>query len=209
MKSKIVLAAAFALLLALPSFAENAPPCVRGTLASYIAQAGCMFGSALYDGFTYAAPATTDITADQIIVTPVLKKKKSDPNFVGFNFAAPWTAAAGHSQQSVIGYNVVPFPPDTPAPVGTLTLDLGQSQVSGMVGSVIVREIVSDAGTSAALKVYAKCEEVCSIKQQEQVTFSPMDVLQVIVKVSLSGGSNGASLKGFATNVKLCPQCAF
>ena len=38
MKTKIILAAAFALLVSTPTFAQEiAPPCVEGTLAKYIA----------------------------------------------------------------------------------------------------------------------------------------------------------------------------
>ncbi len=209
MKSKIVLAAAFALLLALPVFAQSAPPCVRGTLASYIklGAGGCMFGSALYDNFSYATPTAGGVTAKRIIVTPVTVPS-SAVQFPGLNFSAPWSVAAGGTEQSVIGYRVVPFPPARPAPTALLTLDLGQSRVLGTIGSVTVQETASAGTLSASLEVYDKCVEVCSVKQQDQITLAPISTLQVSVNVSLLGGTNGASLKNFAADVNLCPECA-
>jgi hypothetical protein len=143
MKTKIALAAVIALLVSSSTFAqESASDCVRGTLASYIALGaeGCMFDGALYRNFSYAVPVSSTITPAEIIVTPAVLPMATAP-FQGLNFAAPWSAAAGESQVSVIGYNVVPFPPQAePAALAAdLTLDLGTATVSGIIGSVTVR----------------------------------------------------------------------
>src|ERR1035441_8988393 len=178
MKTKIILAAAIALLVSRSTFAqENAPLCVKGTLASYIAlgAGGCMFNSALYRNFTYAAPVTNPITPAQILVTPAVLPMASAP-FQGLNFsalastAALWSAPAGQTRVSIIGYNVVPFPPQgEPATLAAdLTLDLGTAKINGIIGSVTVtQQSTSSSGASTAhLEVYETCNEVCSIKQE-------------------------------------------
>jgi hypothetical protein len=170
-----------------------------------------MFGSALYDNFTYSIPSVVGgITPEQIIVTPIVTPLTTEQYFPGLNFSAKWSVAAGRSERSAIGYRVVPFPPataSTPSSNALLVLDLGQSQVSGIIGSVTVQETVNAGALSARLKVYDKCVEVCSIKQMDTVTLASITTLQVNVLVSLSGGTNGASLNSFATDVNLCPEC--
>lgn len=209
MKSKTILAAAFALLISAPTFAqESAPACVKGTLASYIAlgAGGCMFNSALYRNFTYAAPTPTTISPTEIIVIPAVLPMATAP-FQGLNFSAPWSAAAGKSQVSIIGYNVVPFPPQgEPAPLAAdLTLDLGTVKILGIIGSVTVTQqstaspAVSTAST-ANLEVYESCEEVCSIRQSDSVTVSPLATLQTTLTITLTGGIDGVSLNNFAAN---------
>jgi hypothetical protein len=215
MKTKIILAAAIALLVSRSTFAqENAPLCVKGTLASYIAlgAGGCMFNSALYRNFTYAAPVTNPITPAQILVTPAVLPMASAP-FQGLNFsalpssAALWYAPAGQTRVSIIGYNVVPFPPQgEPAPLAAdLTLDLGTAQINGIIGSVTVTQQstasppVSTVGTFN-LEVYEICNEVCSIKQTDSVVVSPLTTLQTTLTVTLNGGSGGVSLNNFAAN---------
>lgn len=208
MKAKILLAAAFTLLLALPPSATAAPNCVQGTLASYIAlgAGGCIFDSALYNNFTYSPTSTTGISPANIIVTPILLPTPT--LFPGLNFTAPWKVAAGQSEQSVIGYKVVPFPPGaSPLPtVGVLTLDLGKSQVLGIIGSVTVQERTTMTSTTGTLEVYDTCEEVCRIKLSDSVTIAPVQTLQTTITVSLSGGNGGASLSSFASSYAFGPQ---
>lgn len=209
MKSRIILAAACALLYAFPATAQVAstPPCVQGTLASYIAlgSGGCMFESVLYRDFTYIAASTID-APDQILVTPAVLPLAND--FQGLNFSALtptiWSVAAGVSKQSVIGFNAVPFPPEaSPAPsAAALVLDLGVSHVSGIIGSVNVQEVAN----AATLDVYDRCADACMIKQSESVTISPIQILQSTITISLSGGTNGASLSSFATDYIVGPQ---
>jgi hypothetical protein len=205
MKFKTLLTAAFALLCALPSVAQVTSPCVKGTLASYIAlgSRGCMFGSVLYRSFTYATPVLDPITAAQIIVTPATLPT-STAQFQGLNFSAPWSVAAGASEVATIGYSAVPYPPaGTPTTEGgVLTLDLGPSTVSGMIGSVSVQEKTN----VATLDVYETCADACSIKQKDSVTVTPIQVLQTTLTVSLSGGNGGASLSSFATDYIVGPQ---
>jgi len=205
MKSKFVLAAVFVLSLSVPSFAQVAPPCVKGTLASYIAlgSGGCLFQSALYDNFTYAVAVSNAPTPDEIIVTPV-PAPTSAAYFVGLNFSANWEVGPGGSQQSIISYRVVPYPPAGPANSGLLTLDLGPSSVGGIIGSVTISENTNVGD----LLVYDKCTEVCSIKTTDQLTFTPIQTVQVSDDISLSGGTGGASFSLFANDTNICPQCA-
>ena len=208
MKSKIVLAAAFTLLFAQPTLANAAPSCVRGTLASYIAlgAGGCMFDNALYDNFTYAPTSTVGISPANIIVTPILLPTPT--LFPGLNFTAPWSVAAGQSEQSVIGYRVVPYPPaGSPQPTSALlTLDLGQSQVLNIIGSVTVQERTTMTSATGTLEVYDTCQEVCRIKQSDSVSITPIQTLQTTITVSLSGGNGGASLSSFASDYAIGPQ---
>ena len=208
MKTKILLAAAFLLLLALPPIANAAPNCVTGTLASYIAlgSGGCIFDSALYRNFTYGPSSTTGITPAEIIVTPILLPTST--LFPGLNFSAPWKVAAGQSEQSVIGYNVVPYPPEaSPVPLaGVLTLDLGQAQVSGIIGSVTVQERTTTASATGTLEVYEICADACTIKQRDSIAITPLQTLQTTLTVSLSGGNGGASLSSFASDYAFGPQ---
>jgi hypothetical protein len=173
MKSKIILAAAFALLPAFTQAQTVAPPpeCVKGTLASYIALGakGCAFDNAVYSNFTYSTPvvsgSTTTITAAAVLVTPdLLPTATLSP---GLNFSATsatatpasWSVAAGKTAEFVIGYLVTPPAivcgcPAEPAggtcvcpPIAVtsapLTLDLGASKVPGIIGSVTVQENVT------------------------------------------------------------------
>ncbi len=208
MKMKVLLAAAIGLLVSTSTFAQAIPAhtCVKGTLASYIALGveGCMFNSALYRNFTYAAPVLNTIGPAEIIVTPAVLPMATAP-FQGLNFAAPWSAAAGGSQVSIIGYNVVPFPPqDEPAPLGAdLSLNLGTSKVSGIIGSVSVTQVSTSDGLpaeSVTLQVYDTCNDVCSVKQSDSVTVTPLATIQTTLTVTLTGGNDGVSLSNFATN---------
>jgi hypothetical protein len=204
MKAKLVLSAAIALLLSHSVFAQVIRVCERGTLASYIAlgAGGCEFNGALYNNFTYSSPSTATVNPANIIVLPLTAAVAGF--YPGLNFSAPWSVGAGQSQQSVIGYEVVPFPPITSATAGVLTLDLGQATVSGIIGSVTVQEnTVSTSGTISivdTLEVYDKCADACTIKQTDSVTVSPLQTIQTSLIVTLSGGTGGASLKSFAAD---------
>ncbi len=208
MKTRIALETVFTLLLASSSFAQSIRNCVTGSLASYIAlgSGGCMFDSALYRNFTYTAASTNGVTANDITVTPILLPTPT--LFPGLNFTAKWSVVAGQSEQSVIGYNVVPFPPEaSPASTGAvLTLDLGQSQVLGIIGSVTVKETTSATSATDALEVYEICADACSLKRTDSVTVTPIAPLQTTIVVSLSGGNGGASLKSFAADDAFGPQ---
>jgi hypothetical protein len=204
MKFKIVLAAA-ALLLSLPSIAtaQVFPSCEVNTLEYYLSHP-CMFESALYENFTYSTPTTGGVTAAQITVDPVTVPS-STSLFVGLNFLASWSAAAHGSEQSLIGYTVVPFPPSgtTPAPAVVLTLDLGQSQVSGIIGSVTVQQTTTISTLSNTLEVFDTCADACGLKKTDTATVTGSGNLQVLLNVSLSGGTAGVSLNNFASNINL------
>jgi hypothetical protein len=106
---------------------------------------------------------------------------------------------------SIIGYNVVPFPPQAePAPLAAdLTLDLGTATVSGIIGSVTVTQQstaspATSASTTASLEVYDTCNDVCTVKQSDSVAVSPLTTLQTTLTVTLIGGNAGVSLSNFA-----------
>jgi hypothetical protein len=227
MKAKIVLAVALALLCFLPLLTHAAPTCVQGTLESYIALGaeGCIFNDALYYDFTYASAVASGVITQEginpanIEVTPSLLTTST--LFPGLNFSASWRVAAGQSEQSVIGYKVAPYSPvasaTTPTPSsGVLTLDLGTVKVPGIIGSVKVLESTS-ATTPAVttspvsvppvtvtppvtLEVYDICQDACKILKTEKVTVAPIQTLQITIVLSLSGGTDGASLSSFATD---------
>ncbi|MGD0832710.1 MAG: hypothetical protein ABR907_17390, partial [Terracidiphilus sp.] len=159
MKTRILLAAASMLLLASTPVAQATPNCVTGSLASYIllGAGGCLFDGALYNNFSYAAVSTNGVSAANITVEPAILPM---PNLQqGLNFLAKWNVAAGVSEQSVIGFNVVPFPPVATPSTGVLILDLGPSTVSGIIGSVTVTEKTTGASTISPLEVYDICAD--------------------------------------------------
>ncbi|MGA2276246.1 MAG: hypothetical protein ABSG00_01480 [Terracidiphilus sp.] len=214
MKTRIILAAACSLLFALPSTAQiivGAPLCVSGTLASYIAlgSEGCMFGSVLYHDFTFAAATANGIDPANILVTPAVLPTASYSQ--GLNFsplessaANGWSVAAGKVKQFTIGFAAVPYPPPlTILPASAeLTLALGTAHVSGIIGSVNVQEVTQ----AATLDVYDRCADACTEKLRDTVTIMPAQILESSVTVTLSGGSNGASLSSFSTDYLVGPQ---
>jgi len=205
MKTKILLAAAITLLLASPAFSQIVPqPCPTASLATYIGfgSIGCVWDNVLYRNFSYPVPTSNEIPASAITVTPVPLPIAYGAAISELKFSANWSAAAGGTEQSVIGYSVIPYaleanPVATP---GTLTLDLGPSQVSGIIGSVTVTEKVtpSPASTGTTLEVYDICADACEIKQTDSVTITSISSLQTLITVALSGGTDGASLSSFS-----------
>ena len=211
MKTKLILLAAIALLLAVPSFAQVAPNCVTQSLANYIklGGGGCMFNNALYRNFTYSSPTPGGVTAAQILVKPV-PPQTVPPLPVGLNFLAqvPWVAAAGTTQQSTIGYNIVPFPPTGPAPTNILTLNLEGAKVNGLIGTVDIKQnTTSGMLVFPPLEVFGRCVDVCTSKTHDQLAVTGFPILTVSLNITLTGGTNGVSLTGFATNDGLCPMC--
>lgn len=177
-----------------------APPCVPGTLASYIAlgSGGCSIGMATFAEFGYAAKASggaRPIPPDQI---------KVNPTFVPFSaelsFSASWKAANGQTQDSFIKYTVVLVTEN--GSFGTLTLQLGTSQV-GTFGTAAVRE-TTDVGDVGVL---TECVEVCTSQKTESLQFWPLATLQVLDRVSLLSRSGGAVLSSFKATFDLCPLC--
>ena len=207
MKTKLCVLAATLLLMAVPSFGQVASrPCVQGTLASYIAlgPVGCSLDGVTFANFAYASTSTAGISPNQIIVNPVPSGPVIDPPlFRGLNFTAPWRVASGASEQSVISYTATPFAPVAFPSSGLLTLTLGNSTVSGIIGSATVTE-TTNVGT---LSVFDRCADACSLKKTDQLKFSPITVLHVTNTVALSGGTGGASLSSFAADYNLCPAC--
>jgi hypothetical protein len=205
MKVKRTIAAACFLLTSVPLFASPGP-CVQGTLASYIAlgATGCTFERSVFANFAYPLPPAPvpGVTAEQVIVTPIPGPIVAG-YFLGLNFSANWRAGAGELLHAVISYTVTPPPPVSTNSTGTIKLDLGQVQISGIIGSVNVTQ-ETNVGN---LSVFENCTEVCTFKQTDQLSFSPIRPLQVTNVLTLSGGSNGVLLKRFAANYDLCPAC--
>ena len=202
MKTKLILAAVCALLLA-PSLTSQtlAGPCVQQSLAKYIAlgSIGCTFDGILYRDFTYATASTNGVTASQILVTPA-PLPTSAAIFQGLNFSANWSVAAGQSSQSTIGYNAQPMVVSGPASTSVLTLDLGTSKVNGIIGSVDIKEAVITGPSITDLEVYDRCADACTLRQQDSVTLTPLPSFTATLTISLTGGSAGASLKNFAVS---------
>lgn len=202
---KIKLAIAAGLLLSLPLFASVKTPCVKGTLASYIAlgAGGCSIGNVTFANFSYPTSTTNTIPANEIVVTPLAIV--FDP---GLTFTAPWAAASGQSESSMIGYTVS-FNSLTPlATSGLLKLLLGTAKISNIIGSVEVDETATEGNVADMLSVYEKCTEVCTIKSSDQLAFSPVNTLHVTDKVTITGGNGGASLSGYTVYFVSCPACA-
>jgi len=203
----LLLAAACALLASTTTQAQvsTTPNCVTGTLASYIAlgAGGCMFENTLYRDFTYAAPVSTTITPEQILVIPSTGVTVTTP-YPGLTFYAPWSVAADVSLTSTIGYNTVPFPPGGSGEVGAidLALDLGTASVGGIIGSVEVTEKVTPASGASpeTLEVYEICEDACTLKKTATASVDELESLTFALTVTLSGGTGGASLNFFTTN---------
>jgi hypothetical protein len=204
MKTKIILAAAIALLLAKPVFAQVAvpPPCQTESLADYIllGSTGCVYDNVLYNNFSYATPGLTGLTAAQITVTPVPLPIAVGVPISELKFSAQWVVAAGQAEQSVIGYGVGPYIAVTTPASATLTLELGPSGVSGIIGSVTVTEKVTTptTATGTTLEVFEICADACALKQTDSVTISSVSLLQTLITVALSGGTKGASLSSFS-----------
>jgi hypothetical protein len=213
MKTKIILAAAFMLLLACPPRVHAVGACQTDTLANYIALGaeGCLFDAALYNNFGFSAVSPGGVNPSNILVTPDLLITST--LFPGLNFsslltsATPgWSAAAGKSEQFAITYDVSPISAGVPVQTGVLTLDLGTSKVLGIIGSVTVTEAIEGASTISPLEVYDTCEEVCSIRQSESITVTPVTTLHTLLTVSLTGGTGGVSLNSFAADDAFGPQ---
>jgi len=204
MKTKSIVIALF-LLTSISLFAVPGP-CVQGTLASYIAlgTTGCTFEGSVFANFAYPLPpagTVPSVTPAQILVTPI-----PGPIIAGFfqglNFSATWTAGAGELLHAVIAYTVTPPPPASTS-AGTITLNLGQVQISGIIGSVNVTQ-ETNVGN---LSVFENCTEVCTFKGTDNLSFAPVRPLQVTNVLTLNGGSNGVVLRRFAAKYDLCPTC--
>jgi hypothetical protein len=207
MKTRIILAAAIALLLTAPVFAQVAvppPPCQTQSLADYIllGSTGCVYDNVLYNDFSYATPGLTGLTAAQITVTPVPLPIAVGVPISELTFSANWVVAAGQAEQSSIGYEVAPYisVANPVATSATLTLELGPSQVSGIIGNVIVKEQVTapTSVTGTTLEVFDTCADACALKQTDTVTITSVSSLQTTINVALSGGTGGATLSSFS-----------
>lgn len=178
------------------------PPCITGTLASYIALGaeGCTFDGNVFANFTYSANASggaSKITPEEITLAPALFA----PETTKLDFSAPWSVGADQTQESVISYTVVP--PSTDTHPAQLDLTLGAVHIGGVIGGVTVKES-TNVGT---LNVYDRCTEVCQTKANGSLKFNPVSVLLIADHVSINGATGGASLKDFAAEVNLCYLC--
>jgi len=176
--------------------------CVPGTLADYVALGaqGCTINGNVFANFSYRARGdggATTITADQIMVTPLVVV----PAAAKLNFSAPWSVDQQQTQDSVISYTIVP-PPDGPA-ASQLQVTLGTASVAGIIGAVAVHESTNVGD----LNVFTRCMEVCQTNTNGSLYFDPVSVVLVRHQVNLSGGTGGASLKEFRAAIDRCPLC--
>jgi hypothetical protein len=84
-----------------------------------------------------------------------------------------------------------------------LSLMLGQAQVE-MIGSVVVEESTN----IGKLQVFDRCADLCRTRPEDNFQFNPVSVVLFTIRVSLDGGSGGASLNEFESQLNLCPPCA-
>jgi hypothetical protein len=191
----------FGFLSLAPILTAGPLPCVPGTLASYIALgvSGCAVGKIEFVNFACAAKAgggAPEIPPDLIQINPVMVV----PDAASLAFSAPWQAAAGQSQESLIRYTVVETAPHTS---GSLTLTLGLSQ-AGQPGVVVVSENTSVGDT----QVYLACGQNCRSKTTDTLDFTPVPGgIRVVNQVRLSSTNGSSSLAGFTALVNLCPKC--
>ena len=184
----------------------SAAPCVTGTLASYIAMAsaGCALGNLTVSGFAYKANAgggAGEITADQITVTPLL----APVGTAGLQFAAPWSVQAGQEQASGITYQVSST--TTSGEVKEISLD-GSGFQAGLLGSVVVQEIVATPAEAASLEVYLKCTEVCRSKTSADAFITASAALVVQDRVTLQSKQGESAMTSFTDWFITCPPCA-
>ncbi len=178
------------------------PQCKQGTLAHYISlgAGGCEFGNVVFANFKYSANAkggAETIKAGQITVEPILIPTATP----SFEFSAPWSAGSAQSQDSVIKYTATLPSADTEPAI--LSLVLGQAQL-GTIGSVVVEESTN----VGKVQVFDRCTDVCQIKPEDNFQFNPVSVVLFTMHVSLTGGSDGATLNEFESQLNLCPPCA-
>ena len=178
------------------------PPCVQGTLASYIAldAEGCTFDGNMFANFTYSGKSSggaSIIRADQIKVAPIFLA----PETTRFNFSAPWSVGSEQSQDSTISYTAMLPCGDTRT--AQLDLTLGSTQIRGIFGSVTVDESTN----VGKLDVFTRCTEVCETKTNDSINVNPVSVLLVSDHVNITGGNGGASLKEFEAQLNLCYLC--
>lgn len=177
-----------------------APPCVPGTLATYIAQGseGCSIGPLTVADFAYSTKASggaQQIPPDHVQVSPSF----AVPAAASLSFSANWQVTSGQTQDSFIKYTVV----GAATASGELTLQLGAYQVG--FGTAVLNENTNIGN----LRVFATCGEVaCNSKTTDTLQFSPAAVgLQVVDHVKLSAILGPTSLSGFSAKFDFCPAC--
>jgi hypothetical protein len=201
---KLLLLAVSAVLLGIPGWAA---PCAPGTLASYMAlgSAGCELGNLQVTNFKYhakAAGGAAEITADQVMVTPLL----APTGTYGLQFAAPWTVEAGQREGSNVIYHVVSQNPSIK--VEQIRLD-GAGFQAGPEGSVEVNETLATPVSTRDLQVYLKCTDTCRSQTSDQLAIaSTAAALTVGDQVTLHSKQGTASMTGFTDWFVVCAACA-
>jgi len=205
---KLLMRAAVGMLLACGWLSAAPTTCVTGTLADYMALGaqGCSLNGDVFANFVYFARAgggAATITADQIIVTPLI----AIPATAKLIFSAPWSVEQDQTQESAIRYTIVPpsliIPPPGDATPSELQLKLGPAAVGGIIGSVAVHELTNVGN----LDVFIRCTEVCQLKNNDSLDFDPVSVVLVTHHVRLIGGTGGASFNQFEAALDRCPLC--
>jgi hypothetical protein len=194
------------------------------------------YSTPVVSGSTTTITAAAVLVTPDLLPTATLSPGLNFSATSGAATPASWSVAAGKTAEFVIGYLVTPPAivcgcPAEPAggtcvcpPIvvtsAPLTLDLGASKVPGIIGSVTVQENVTrflpptgtTGGTApvpitvATLEVYDTCDEVCRLLTADTVTISPLLPIQTAITVTLTGGTNGASLNSFASDLAIGPQ---
>jgi hypothetical protein len=123
------------------------------------------------------------------------------PATAKLSFSAPWNVGSAETQDSVIKYTaVLPCGVTQPA---ELDLTLGSAHLGGTIGSATVQEETNVGG----LTVFNRCAEVCQAKTSDALQFKPVSVVLITDHVSLTGGTDGASLDEFGAALNVCIPC--
>ena len=178
------------------------PPCVTGTLASYIALGaeGCSFDGNVFANFAYSTSASggaATIRTDQIEVTPSFLA----PEASRFSFSARWSVAPDQTQDSAISYTAVLPCGDTRT--AQLELTLGTAHIGSRIGRVTVEESTN----VGKLGVFERCDGICQTNTIDSLKFNPVAVVLISDHVNLSGETGGASVGEFANLLNLCYLC--
>lgn len=165
----------------------------------------CGINDKTFDNFTYSTAGTNQLPASSITVNPI-----NTPNNPGFLFAAPWNAVGNQTQDSLIGFTVH----DNSGPniidlslymFGGATLGNGFASVSETYCAGDTFADLCAHGTEGTLSTYLGNG---LSKLHDSVSFSGVQVVDVVKDVELLGGGNGgfAVLSGVENQFSEVPE---
>jgi len=184
----------FVLLIVLASaLSAFGAACPVATYDNYLAaNYSCGIDDKTFDTFSYSTAGTNPLSANQITVNPI-----NTPFNPGFLFNAAWSAGAGQTQDSLIGFTV------HVNPGGNLIDDLSLYMFgAGVIGSgqVSVAETYCAGDTFADLCAHGTEGTLLTLLNgstsilHASVTFNnPVSIVDVEKDIELIGGGNGSA----------------